>query len=279
MRDDTTSSGKPSPLLHDLVIEAEERVVKADRIDKPAFGRHMPHEQNPLTGTAPLPRARLRYVPPDPKLVDLSFDGRLRPGDPSLAAITAASTGDLVQLIRDGDRWRIDNAQGQTLARLSRAFAVSEGITFLRGEVAAILNWRREDGDTRPPVDVDHEGRVHIGIGGLMLPPTARAREIVENDMHELVAKACQQIDRRTVADDVAPEVATQLSLTDIIEKSYENLTPDETEAIRQDLAARMNIAAIARRMAKRRRRWGPRARTRAGPRPGQPRSRTLRTR
>jgi superfamily II DNA or RNA helicase len=110
--------------------------------------------------------------------------------------------------------------------------------------------YRREDGDTRPPVEVDDEGRVHIGIGGLMLPPTARSREIVENDMHELVAKACQQIDRRSVADDVAPEVATQLILTDIIEKSYENLTPDETEAIRQDLAARMNIAAIARRMA-----------------------------
>jgi len=110
--------------------------------------------------------------------------------------------------------------------------------------------YRREDGDTRPPVEVDDEGRVHIGIGGLMLPPTARAREIVENDMHELVAKACQQIDRRTVADDVAPEVATQMVLTDIIEKSYENLTPDETESIRQDLAARMNIAAIARKMA-----------------------------
>jgi superfamily II DNA or RNA helicase len=110
--------------------------------------------------------------------------------------------------------------------------------------------YRREDGDTRPPVEVDDEGRVHIGIGGLLVPPTQRAREIVENDMHELVAKACQQIDRRTVADDVAPEVATQLVLTEIIEKTYENLTPDETESIRQDLAARMNIAAIARKMA-----------------------------
>lgn len=38
--------------------------------------------------------------------------------------------------------------------------------------------------------------------------------------------------------------------LTNIIERTYEDLTPDETEAIRQDLAARMNIAAIARRMA-----------------------------
>jgi superfamily II DNA or RNA helicase len=110
--------------------------------------------------------------------------------------------------------------------------------------------YRREDGDKRPPIEVTEDGRVHIGIGGLMVPPTDRARAIVENDMQELVAKACQQMDRRTVANDVAPEVATQLVLTDIIEKSYENLTPDETEAIRQDLAARMNIAAIARRMA-----------------------------
>jgi ATP-dependent DNA helicase RecQ len=79
--------------------------------------------------------------------VDLSFAGRLKPGNPSLAAIAAARPGDPVHLIRDGDRWRIDNAQGQTLARLSRAFAPPEGTTILRGEVAAILNWRCEDGD------------------------------------------------------------------------------------------------------------------------------------
>ncbi len=95
---------------------------------------------------ASLPRARLRYVPPDPKLVDLSFAGRLWSGDPSLAAIAAARPGDPVHLIRDGDRWRIENAQGRTLARLSRAFAPPEGTTFQRGEVAAILHWRREDG-------------------------------------------------------------------------------------------------------------------------------------
>jgi ATP-dependent DNA helicase RecQ len=102
--------------------------------------------------TAALPRTRLRYVPPDPKLVDLSFAGRLRPADPSLAAIAAARPGDPAHLVRDGDRWRIDDARGQTLARLSRAFAPPEGTTFLRGEVAAILNWRREDGDE----DYDH---------------------------------------------------------------------------------------------------------------------------
>ncbi len=96
---------------------------------------------------AALPRARLRYVPADPKLVDLSFAGRLADSHPSHEAIAAARPGDAVHLRRDGDRWRIEDARGQTLGRLSRAFAPPDGTTFLRGEVFAILNWRREDGD------------------------------------------------------------------------------------------------------------------------------------
>lgn len=108
--------------------------------------------------------------------------------------------------------------------------------------------YRREDGDIRAPVETMKDGTVHIGIKGLMEPPTARARAIVENDMNELVAKACQAMDRRVVADDVAPEVATQMVLTDIIETTYENLSDDETEAVRQDLAARMNLIGMAKR-------------------------------
>jgi len=110
--------------------------------------------------------------------------------------------------------------------------------------------YRREDGDIREPIEVDDTGTVHIGIKGLMEPPTDRSKAICENDMQDLMAKACQAMDRRTVGDDIAPEVATQMVLTDIIEKSYENLSSDETEAIRQDLAARMNIANLARREA-----------------------------
>lgn len=108
--------------------------------------------------------------------------------------------------------------------------------------------YRREDGDIRAPVETTKDGTVHIGIKGLMEPPTARARAIVENDMNELVAKACQAMDRRVVADDVAPEVATQMVLTDIIETTYENLSDDETESVRQDLAARMNLIGMAKR-------------------------------
>lgn len=108
--------------------------------------------------------------------------------------------------------------------------------------------YRREDGDIRAPVETTNDGTVHIGIKGLMEPPTARARAIVENDMNELVAKACQAMDRRVVADDVAPEVATQMVLTDIIETTYDNLSDDETESVRQDLAARMNLIGMAKR-------------------------------
>jgi ATP-dependent DNA helicase RecQ len=100
-----------------------------------------------IPDTAALPRARLRYLPPDPKLVDLSFAGRLRPRTPSLNAIASARPGDPVRLIRDGERWRIEDAKGQTVARLSRAFSPPDGTTFLRGEVSAILHWRHEDGD------------------------------------------------------------------------------------------------------------------------------------
>ena len=97
--------------------------------------------------TAALPGAQLRYMRPDPKLVDLSFAGRLKTGHPSLAAIAAARPGDPVHLIRDGGRWRIENAEGATLTRRSRAFSPPNGATYLHGEVSAILNWRREDGD------------------------------------------------------------------------------------------------------------------------------------
>jgi len=110
--------------------------------------------------------------------------------------------------------------------------------------------YRREDGDIRAPVEKTSDGRITVGIKGLMEPPTSRARAIVENDMNELVAKACQAMDRRVVAEDTAPEVATQMVLTDIIETSYENLTDDETESVRQDLAARMNLIGMAKREA-----------------------------
>lgn len=107
--------------------------------------------------------------------------------------------------------------------------------------------YRREDGDIREPVHLDEQGNVAIGIRGLMEPPTDRARDICEQDMQDLLAAACQAMDRRVLSPETAPEVATQMVLTDIIERRYETLTDEEAESVRQHLAAHMNILTLAR--------------------------------
>ncbi|RJE85466.1 DEAD/DEAH box helicase [Paracoccus onubensis] len=112
--------------------------------------------------------------------------------------------------------------------------------------------YRREDGDVRDPIGTDAEGNVTIGIKGLIEPPTDRAREICESDMQDLMATAYQEMDRRVLATDTAPEVATQMVLTDIIERRYETLEPEEAESVRQHLAAHMNILTLARKEAER---------------------------
>ncbi|PZX13399.1 DEAD/DEAH box helicase [Celeribacter halophilus] len=107
--------------------------------------------------------------------------------------------------------------------------------------------YRREDGDVRAPMGTDVEGNITIGIKGLIEPPTDRSREICEKDMNDLMATAYQEMDRRVLSPDTAPEVATQLVLTDIIEKRYETLDAEETESVRQHLAAHMNVLTLAR--------------------------------
>lgn len=87
----------------------------------------------------------LHYVMPDLKLVDLSWAGRLKEGHPALAAIEAARVGDPVTLVADGATWIIRNAKGQTLGRMARAYAAPEGLDFLRGEIGAIVRWRKSD--------------------------------------------------------------------------------------------------------------------------------------
>ena len=94
-----------------------------------------------------LPRSRTRYIPPDPKLVDLSFAGRLANTNPALAAIAEAKIGDPVTLARDGVHWKISDRTGRNLGRMSRAFSPPEGTVYLRGEIAAILCWRKDDAD------------------------------------------------------------------------------------------------------------------------------------
>ena len=116
------------------------------------------HEYLPTQSPAVL----IRQVTPDPasfrgprriyqsaeaRLVDLSFAGRQRAGHPSLAAIAEARIGDGMTLVRDGGRWLLHDAKGRVLGRMSKSFVPPSGTRFARGEIAAILHWRKEDGD------------------------------------------------------------------------------------------------------------------------------------
>ncbi|WP_246003883.1 RecQ family ATP-dependent DNA helicase [Histidinibacterium lentulum] len=99
------------------------------------------------SGSSVLRGARVRYVSPDPKLVDLSFAGRLAHGHGSLAAISQAQVGDPVSLRRERDRWVLEDQSGSVLGRMSRNFCPPGRMQFARGEIAMILEWRAEDGD------------------------------------------------------------------------------------------------------------------------------------
>ncbi|WP_287064167.1 RecQ family ATP-dependent DNA helicase [Mesorhizobium sp.] len=127
-----------------------------------AQGRHpfvQQDEEHVLRRAAPavadgVALATALYQVPNLRTVDLSWAGRLRPGNPSLAAISAAKAGDPIQIVRDGPLWMIQDKQGQALGRMARSWSPPEGLNFLRGEVGAIVRWRKSDNE--------EEFRVHL---------------------------------------------------------------------------------------------------------------------
>jgi ATP-dependent DNA helicase RecQ len=92
-----------------------------------------------------LPSPRRFFQAAEARMVDLSYAGRLHPGHSSLSAVNAARVGDAVLLVKDGDRWLLHNEKGQVLSRMSKSFAPPPNTRFERGEIAAILKWRKED--------------------------------------------------------------------------------------------------------------------------------------
>jgi len=89
--------------------------------------------------------ASYAYQMPSLKVVDLSWPGRLRAGDTALAAIAAARIGDPIHLVAEGEAWLIKDAQGHTLGRMAKAWTPPRNRSFLRGEVGAVVRWRKSD--------------------------------------------------------------------------------------------------------------------------------------
>ena len=96
---------------------------------------------------AAFPGPRRYYQSAEARMVDLSFAGRQREGHPCLRAIAEGRVGDPLSLVHNHDRWHLQDEQGRSLGRMARSFQPRPDTRFLRGQIAAIIRWRKDDSD------------------------------------------------------------------------------------------------------------------------------------
>ena len=99
----------------------------------------------PDLSTFPGPRRYFQSA--ELSMVDLSFAGRQHRNSPALNAIADARFGDPITLVHERGEWRMKDAKGRNLGRMAKSFAPPVRTKFLRGEVAAIIRWRKEYSD------------------------------------------------------------------------------------------------------------------------------------
>lgn len=93
------------------------------------------------------PGPRRYFLSAEARMVDLSFAGRQGHNHPALNAIADALIGDPIALVLEQGRWHLKDSHGRSLGRMSKNFPHPPNARFVSGEVAAILRWRKEDGD------------------------------------------------------------------------------------------------------------------------------------
>lgn len=86
----------------------------------------------------------LRYQTVEPHMVDLSWVGRQTAIHPVHQALARIQTGDPVQLTENKGRWEVRTSDGVTVGRMAQGYRPLDG-SFVRGEVSAIIHWRKFD--------------------------------------------------------------------------------------------------------------------------------------
>lgn len=143
----TEDADAPRRLFYVAMTRARRSLsIIADR-QHPFLAPDNPHILHRRAPAAAIGRHRKAnyYQMPDLKAVNLSWAGRLVDGDPSLAAIAQAKVGDPVQLLLEGKHWVLKSPEGKLLGRMARSWSPPNGYNFQRGEVGAIIRWRKSD--------------------------------------------------------------------------------------------------------------------------------------
>lgn len=90
-------------------------------------------------------------------------------------------------------------------------------------------------------------GEIVIGVKNLNEPKSERAKQIIEQEMDELVAAVCQSPDviKAMANEDVPGELVQDVFVRRVIEEKYPNESQEDIEAIRQRVAATMAMASV----------------------------------
>jgi ATP-dependent DNA helicase RecQ len=88
-----------------------------------------------------------QYLLPDMSTVDLSFAGRLPETSQTLKAITEAEIGDSIALDHREGKWIILDQMGRVLGRMANKWSPPPGTKLVRGQVGAIVRWRKADNE------------------------------------------------------------------------------------------------------------------------------------
>lgn len=92
-------------------------------------------------------------------------------------------------------------------------------------------------------------GEVSIALRGYKEPTSERVRNIIENDINELIGAICQdpEISTHATADkETSAERINGHLIPKVIEEKFEDLTDEEVEELRQHVVAQLNIIGEA---------------------------------
>lgn len=110
----------------------------------------------------------------------------------------------------------------------------------------------KDEDDGRPDFEVDDEtGEVHIAVRGLKEPSSDRVRQIVDEDINEIIHDICTDNDvalHASTNPNLEPETLNRVLVPKVIERRYADLDDEQIEEVRQQIVARMNIMDAAQR-------------------------------
>lgn len=95
----------------------------------------------------------------------------------------------------------------------------------------------------------DKTGEITVAVKGYQEPSSQAVKDIIDNDINELIHDICQDPDisaHATADNDIAPERVNLHLIPKVIEEKFQDLDLKEVEELRQHVVAQMNIMGEA---------------------------------